>query len=221
AAVSFFTGLPGRISAGLSSLGSQIASRFTAAASAAIARAQAFGSSAVSFFSNLPSRIGSALSSLGSTIAGVFSRATSSAIGAVRGLISSIVRAFSGLGSAIVSSIGDIGSQIVSKVKAGLPSALRGALPFADGGIVRSPVLGLVGEAGPEVIIPLTRPQRARQLVEQSRLMDVIGAMKPSADRAPKAVGGSITNHFTINEVGDGRTTAKRIVNRMVLGAGF
>jgi hypothetical protein len=31
------------------------------------------------------------------------------------------------------------------------------AVPFADGGIVMSPVLGLVGEAGPEAIIPLDR----------------------------------------------------------------
>ena len=31
------------------------------------------------------------------------------------------------------------------------------AVPFADGGIVTSPVLGLVGEAGPEAIIPLDR----------------------------------------------------------------
>ena len=30
-------------------------------------------------------------------------------------------------------------------------------IPFADGGIVRSPTLGLVGEAGPEAIIPLDR----------------------------------------------------------------
>jgi hypothetical protein len=29
--------------------------------------------------------------------------------------------------------------------------------PFADGGIVRSPRIGLVGEAGPEAIIPLDR----------------------------------------------------------------
>ena len=31
------------------------------------------------------------------------------------------------------------------------------ALPFAEGGIVTEPTLGLVGEAGPEAIIPLDR----------------------------------------------------------------
>jgi phage-related minor tail protein len=33
----------------------------------------------------------------------------------------------------------------------------RGPMPFADGGIVTSPIVGLVGEAGPEAIIPLDR----------------------------------------------------------------
>jgi hypothetical protein len=36
-------------------------------------------------------------------------------------------------------------------------SAIKNAIPFADGGIVTSPTLGLVGEAGPEAIIPLNR----------------------------------------------------------------
>jgi hypothetical protein len=34
---------------------------------------------------------------------------------------------------------------------------MGGAIPFAKGGIVTSPTLGLVGEAGPEAIIPLNR----------------------------------------------------------------
>jgi hypothetical protein len=36
-------------------------------------------------------------------------------------------------------------------------AALNAATPFAKGGIVTSPMLGLVGEAGPEAIIPLSR----------------------------------------------------------------
>jgi hypothetical protein len=36
-------------------------------------------------------------------------------------------------------------------------AAFRAATPFAKGGIVTSPMLGLVGEAGPEAIIPLSR----------------------------------------------------------------
>ena len=36
-------------------------------------------------------------------------------------------------------------------------SSVRGIVPFAKGGIVTSPTLGMVGEAGPEAIIPLNQ----------------------------------------------------------------
>lgn len=45
-----------------------------------------------------------------------------------------------------------------------------GARAYAHGGIVTSPHLGLVGEAGPEAIIPLNNPARAQQIMTQSGL---------------------------------------------------
>jgi TP901 family phage tail tape measure protein len=36
-------------------------------------------------------------------------------------------------------------------------TAVAGALPFANGGIVTAPTLGLIGEAGPEAVIPLNQ----------------------------------------------------------------
>ncbi len=47
-------------------------------------------------------------------------------------------------------------SWVGDKIGAGF-SAVRNVLPFAEGGVVTSPTLGLVGEAGPEAIIPLNR----------------------------------------------------------------
>ncbi len=41
---------------------------------------------------------------------------------------------------------------------------------YAKGGIVTSPEVGLVGEAGPEAIIPLNNPARAQQLMAESGL---------------------------------------------------
>lgn len=41
---------------------------------------------------------------------------------------------------------------------------------FADGGIIMGPQFGLVGEAGPEVIIPLTRRDRALELMRETGL---------------------------------------------------
>lgn len=53
----------------------------------------------------------------------------------------------------------------------GVAGALLGGLnAYASGGIVTSPQVGLVGEAGPEAIIPLNNPARAQQLMAESGL---------------------------------------------------
>jgi phage-related protein len=44
---------------------------------------------------------------------------------------------------------------------------------LANGAIVRGPMLAGIGEAGPEAVIPLSRPSRALQLMEQSGLADL------------------------------------------------
>ena len=58
--------------------------------------------------------------------------------------------------------------------------ARAGNIPQSEfGRIVRSPMITSVGEKfKPEVIIPLTKPRRAAQLVEQSNLLDIIGYNK-------------------------------------------
>lgn len=55
----------------------------------------------------------------------------------------------------------------------------QGTRPFseyAEGGIVTHPTFGLIGEAGPEVVVPLTKPQRAAQLLQQSGLAGMLGS---------------------------------------------
>lgn len=209
--MSFLASLPGRLAA-----------LFRSAGSSALSAARSFGSSVTSFFSSLPGRIVSALSSIGSRIAGVFRSAVGSARSAVSGLISSIVSWFSELPGKIVSSLGNIGSRIISKIKGGLPGSVRSLLPFANGGIVNSPVVGLVGEAGPEVIIPLTRPARARQLAEESGLADMLASAGPgSKDRSgPPPVPAGQGAVFHIYEAGDGKVTAHRVASRLALAAG-
>lgn len=174
-AASFFASLPGRIASALAALPGQIAGLFRSAGSSALGAARSAGSSVVSFFSGLPGRIGSALSSVGSKIAGAFHSAASSARSAVSSLISGVVSLFSGLGSKIVGAIGNVGSQIMSKIKSGIPSAVRKYLPFARGGIVYGPTHALIGEAGPEVVIPLSKPKRAAELAARSGLLGILG----------------------------------------------
>jgi len=47
-------------------------------------------------------------------------------------------------------------------------------IPFrlAQGGLITTPTYALVGEAGPEVVIPLSKPARAQQLMQQAGLSD-------------------------------------------------
>lgn len=51
-----------------------------------------------------------------------------------------------------------------------LPNRIGGPQPFAEGGIVYGPTNALIGEAGAEAVIPLTKPARAAQLLQQSGL---------------------------------------------------
>jgi phage-related protein len=101
-------------------------------------------------FSNMSDRVRSILSGLRDFISGIFSR--------IQGIVDNIAGAISNAISA-AQNLGNIDLN-----------------PFADGGIVHGPTPALVGEAGREVIIPLTRPQRAVELVQQSGLMGLLAS---------------------------------------------
>lgn len=86
----------------------------------------------------------------------------------------------------------DIGHKIVNIIKDGInwvigsinngiaeiDDKLPGTLPripkLARGAVVDSPTLALVGEAGPEVVVPLSNPKRAQELAEQSGLLSML-----------------------------------------------
>ncbi|MGH3693234.1 MAG: hypothetical protein ACRDRX_04410 [Pseudonocardiaceae bacterium] len=51
-----------------------------------------------------------------------------------------------------------------------LPAAYNKAGGYANGGIVDSPTMAMVGEAGPEAILPLNRPHRAGSIAQQAGL---------------------------------------------------
>lgn len=57
---------------------------------------------------------------------------------------------------------------------------VAGVRGFAEGDIVNRPTMGIFGESGPEVIIPLTKPGRAAQLAQQSGLTAMLGSGGPS-----------------------------------------
>ena len=56
----------------------------------------------------------------------------------------------------------------------------RGFSELAEGGLVTQPTQALIGEAGAEVVIPLTRPARAAELMRLSGLDKMLSPAVPS-----------------------------------------
>ena len=69
---------------------------------------------------------------------------------------------------------------------------------WAQGGIVNGPQLGMVGEAGPEAIIPLTNPRRAAEVMAEAGLLGAGGNINVNV-----IVPGGTTLIGTAREVGE------------------
>lgn len=62
-----------------------------------------------------------------------------------------------------------------ARLRGGIPGGGARFSQMAEGGIVNGPTPAIVGEAGPEVVIPLTKPGRAAELAQQSGLASMLG----------------------------------------------
>ncbi len=85
------------------------------------------------------------------------------------------------LGASAAASIAALGAAKVHLIEQQRP-----AKAFAEGGVVTGPVVGLVGEAGPEVVLPLDRlPQMVEKVTEKSPTINAsvnIGTVGAGAD---------------------------------------
>lgn len=106
------------------------------------------------FFIEIWTRIKENFSAIWEGIKGVFQSAIDWMMAKLQPLISAIEAVKNGF-SFVTSNIKAAGQIIGQNV-----SAAAKAIGFADGGIVTRPTLGLVGEAGPEAIIPLSQMGR-------------------------------------------------------------
>lgn len=81
---------------------------------------------------------------------------------------------------------------------------------YANGGIVKSPTMGMVGEAGPEGIIPLSLNKRGIALDLWGRIGEMIGAFdtrrmeRPSGLQTQTAAGAASNINLTLNYSGSG-----------------
>ena len=78
-------------------------------------------------------------------------------------IVKKIVEGILAAPGAITDAITDLipGAGTLGKIGGGILSGIGSIIPFADGGIVNQPTIGLVGEAGPEAIIPLSGSKSA------------------------------------------------------------
>ncbi|RQX13414.1 hypothetical protein DDE19_26100 [Micromonospora ureilytica] len=174
AVVSFAVALPGRVIAGLASLASRLSSTFTSAVNAGRSAAVSGFNSIVSYIAGIPGRI-----------TGYAGRFLSAGSGLIKKLVDGL-RTVPSLGKIADAISGTIKRQLnnvisainsgISRVDALLPGSLPRIPMLANGAILRRPTLFVGGEAGDEVVVPLTRPRRARELAEQSGLMRLLGA---------------------------------------------
>ncbi|MER6610236.1 phage tail tape measure protein [Streptomyces sp. NPDC000927] len=214
ATVGFFRQLPGQAMGALSSLGSSLSGFFSGLWATVTAKVSAGVAATVSFFRKLPGQVIGVLQSLPSQAAGVFSSIWNRVSGAISSLKTRIIGAFRGLPAAIVAQIGDIGGAIKRKISAGIRSVVPG---FANGGIITHEMIARVGEGGrPEVIIPLTNPNRAVQLAHQAGLVDML-AKRGAFQQQPRQ-----TNHtwnVTTNQT-SAHGVATHMYRRMILATG-
>lgn len=151
AAVLFiFTVLPGKIANFLINLPRIIAGAFRSAWEWAKREVVSGADSVLDFVKNLPRRIG-----------GFFNNVGHSILGGLKDGINSVI---SGFNSGI--------DRVSSMVHIGLPH-----LPLlASGGLINAPTLAVVGEAGPEAVIPMSDPSRAAAVAQKTGLLDILGS---------------------------------------------
>lgn len=101
--------------------------------------------------------------------------------------VGKIIGFFVNLPGKLSSFAGDVGGGILDWLKARINSVIKGinagidkvddALPgitlprlptLAQGAIVKQPTLAVIGEAGPEVVVPINKPARAQQLLNEA-----------------------------------------------------
>lgn len=166
--VAWFAALPGRVRSALSSVVGNVRSIFSNVFSAARSIVSSGISDVVAKFQAVPGKI--------AALAGRM-------LSAGKSIGSSVINGIkSGLSSA-AGFAGDIASSIKSAINStlGLPFTIDGPGPlpsftipaFARGGVIDKETIARVGEAGREVIVPVTNATRAAQLVVESGLADI------------------------------------------------
>lgn len=108
--------------------------------------------------------------SLGSRISGIAGSLFNGLKSGFRSAVNWIIGRWNGL-SFSVPAVKIAGKEIFGGASISTPN-----IPYlANGAVVDKPTLAMIGEAGREVVLPLTRPARAMELLEESGLLSKVG----------------------------------------------
>lgn len=228
--LTWWSGLFGDMNLGLLGAFTNFDETTTSGTSSIRDRLTGWGSGISSWWSNLWSGFTSTLSSR-------WKQATSTVSGAVsniRGSLADLRSFFSNAFKAIVSSIATAFSSIsgyasrISSAISSIPSlpSFDFSLPsfFADGGIVYGPTNAVVGEAGPEAILPLTRPDRAVEIAVQAGIPQLLaraGFLGPPAATGADGRPIEVHMHTQNTDVKQVARQTVRMVQRELRGRGL
>jgi hypothetical protein len=158
---------------------------------------QRLGSAVGDFFIALPGRIWGWISSIPGVVGRAFQSAWDNARSATERGANAVVAFAKSLPGRLSGLFSDAGSAILSGLKSGINGVIRAfnrgidhaagplhvILPhipqLAAGALIGSPTLAVIGEAGPEAVIPLSNPARARQLADESGLTKLLQRGEP------------------------------------------
>lgn len=126
-------------------------------------------------YTNMYNGASNSVAQLASRTRSTFSALSASATGQVNAMCSRIIAAWNAMKAVVSATVTAHFVLSVSTVGG------MGAVPHADGGILTEPHIGLVAEAGPEAVIPLSPGKRARGLELFKQAGEMLG-IKQSSD---------------------------------------
>lgn len=129
------------------------------------------------FESTVWSPIASGVDGVYNSITSAFQSAYDTILGVFGGLVSWFESNVIGPIKEKFNQLASFGSRIVSRGE-----SITGLVPKANGGFVNSPTEALIGEAGPEVVIPLSPSRRNRAYDLMQEAWDAIGGAPVSGD---------------------------------------
>lgn len=153
-----------------------------------------------SFFLNLWDAIKRGATAVKDAIVSAFTAAKNAVVGVWQGIVgffSGIWNTISGIVGKITGAAGRATSGAATVSKAASAHGGRGGRAFAFGGYVDSPIMGLVGEAGPEMIIPLSAQRRRRGMSLWQQAGRILGAptVTPQVSLPSYTPGSSVTTN--------------------------